>query len=650
MTRRIASSRERFKEFRQEVREEAKSGPVDHRPYHSSSKGPPRKRVRSSFTLITRFLQLLHNQRWPVLFSLFTLTISTILALIPPAATKFIVDYVLGGKTPPATLLGTISIPQEPWKLLQWVTGGVLIISFVRIAINVWGRWYATRATKRLQMQVRKKAFEHAVRLPLNRVYELKSGSVSSVLREDAGSVGDLIFGMIYNPWRAVIQLLGSLCVLAWVDWRLLMGAIVLIPLVYLTHRTWIGRIRPQYRRVRARREEIDAHATESFGGMRVVRAFSRQRSETTRFMKNSHLMGRQELHVWWWARAIEMVWDALIPIGSAGLMLYGGWQVLEGNLTLGDLMMFLVYLLMLLEPLAVLAQSATQFQNSLSGLDRILDLLEEPREMPNRPNSITIRPSEVQGRITFENVSFRYPGADQFALADISLDVSAGETVALVGASGAGKTTLCNLVARFFDPTSGTVRLDGLDLREIDVESYRRLLGLVEQDVFLFDGTIGDNIAYGDKHATQHDIERAAQIANAAEFIERLPRKYDTLIGERGMKLSGGQRQRIAIARAVLANPRILILDEATSNLDTESERYIQAGLESLMENRTCFVIAHRLSTITHADRIAVLERGRILETGSHEELMNRGGKYREMVRLQIASPEDLATLESTR
>jgi ATP-binding cassette, subfamily B, bacterial len=648
MTKRIVSSREKFDEFREEVRQDAKSGVVDHRSFHSSAKGPPRKRVRSSRLLIGRFLKLLYGQRLAVAFALCALTISTMLALIPPVATKFIVDYVLGDLTPPATLLGILQVPQNSWHLLQWVTGLVLVISLLRIGTGVWGRWFATRATKRLQMQVRKKAFEHAVRLPLNRVYELKSGGVSSVLREDAGSVGDLVFGMMYNPWRAMIQLLGSLCVLAWVDWRLLLGAIILVPLVYFTHRTWIARIRPQYRRVRARREEIDAHVTESFGGMRVVRAFSRQRSETTRFMKNSHLMGRQELFVWWWARTIEMVWSALIPLGSAGLMLYGGSQVLEGNLTLGDLMMFLVYLLMLLEPLAVLAQSATQFQNSLSGLDRILDLLDEPREMPASENSISIQPEDIEGRINFENVSFQYPGADRFALEDVTIHVAAGETVALVGPSGAGKTTLCNLVARFFDPSSGTIRLDGRDLVDIEVESYRRLLGLVEQDVFLFDGTIGRNIAYGDGHATEEEIQRAAKIANIAEFIHDLPNGYDTLIGERGVKLSGGQRQRIAIARAVLANPRVLILDEATSNLDTENERLIQKGLDSLMRERTCFVIAHRLSTITHADHILVIEEGRIVETGTHRELMNSGGKYHDMVRLQISTPEDLTTAEN--
>jgi ATP-binding cassette subfamily B protein/subfamily B ATP-binding cassette protein MsbA len=289
----------------------------------------------------------------------------------------------------------------------------------------------------------------------------------------------------------------------------------------------------------------------------------------------------------------------------------------------------------MMLSPLSVIAQSAAEFQNGLSGLDRILDLLEEPREMESATASKIDR-AAVSGRVTFELVSFSYPGSDAFALRDISLDVEPGETIALVGPSGGGKTTLCNLVGRFYDPTSGRVLLDGRDLCTIDVDSYRSLVGIVEQDVFLFDGTVAANIGYGNRRASVDDIRRAAAIANAHDFIMALPNGYDTLIGERGVRLSGGQRQRIAIARAVLADPRILILDEATSNLDTESERTIQASLITLMENRTSFVIAHRLSTIAHADRIVVLENGQITEIGSHESLMASDGRYREMVLLQ--------------
>ena len=631
---RASSSRQRFEQYRKKVREKLlpKGG------VHSTGEARSAKdRVRTSWQLIREFFRLLHPYRWQISLTLLSVTLSTGLGLLPPAGTKFIVDYVLGGLPLPIWFSRAFPSLNTPMRLLSGVVGVVVVISLLKILIHIWGRWDATRISKQIQLAVRRHVFEHAVRLPLHRIHELRSGGVASVLREDGGSVGELVFGMLYNPWRAVIQLVGSFVILAWVDWTLLAGALVLLPTVFITHRAWINSIRPQFRAIRKQRESIDAGAAESFAGMRIVRAFSRQKRESARFSEENNMMVRQELYAWWWMRGVEMVWEALIPIASAGLLFYGGWRVIDGHMSVGSLMMFLVYLLMLLEPLATLATSATQFQNSLSGLDRILDLLAEPREMESTPESLRADRTQIRGQMTFEDVTFLYPGTQTPALSDIQLNVQAGQTVALVGPSGAGKTTICNLVARFYDPTSGSVTLDGRDLRDYDVESFRALLGVVEQDVFLFDGTIGQNIAYSRKHATPEEIRAAADAANASEFIDRLPAGMNTLIGERGVRLSGGQRQRLAIARAVLADPRILILDEATSNLDTESEQLIQQSLGTLMRGRTSFVIAHRLSTIAGADRIVVVEGGRILQTGTHSELMALGGKYRTMVEQQV-------------
>jgi ATP-binding cassette subfamily B protein len=527
-------------------------------------------------------------------------------------------------------------------------------VAVLSIITGMWGRYLNTITTKRLQSRVRKRVFEHAVRLPLHRVYQIKSGGAASILREDAGGVAELLFSMLYNPWRAVIQLIGTLVILAFIDWRLLLGALAIIPVVYLTHLAWISRIRPMWKDIRATRQYVDGHATEAFGGMRVVRGFGRQRTEAGRFIRNNHLMIRQELLAWCWSRTVDIAWSLLIPLASAGLLWYGGGRILqdaaqvkagvitaEQALTVGDLVMFLFYLALLLEPLATLAMSTTAFQNSLAGLDRILDLLAEPLEFEATGGSVLVDPRRTQGRITLRDVSFTYPGTSVPVLMDINLDVEPGQTIALVGPSGAGKTTLCNLIARFYDPIEGTIELDGVDLRQLDVESYRRLLGVVEQDIFLFDGTIGANIAYGRRGATPNDLASAAQLAYASEFIERLDKGFDTVIGERGVRLSGGQRQRVAVARALLADPRILILDEATSNLDTESERLIQESLRSLLAGRTSFVIAHRLSTITDADRIIVLEGGRIVEQGTHAELMRLSGRYQEMVRMQLCPTE---------
>lgn len=648
---RSTSSRARFDEYREKLREQWQKD-VPSAVETKKQSGPAKKsgRSRSAWVLSKEFLKLAGEHRGAIYFALGTLTISTILGLVPPAATKFIVDYVLPESPPAIELPFGWELPSSRFRLLAWVTGGVVLVSLLKNLAGLAGRWQATRATKRIQNSVRKRAFAQAIRLPLHRVYDMKSGGVASVLREDAGSVGDLVFALFYNPWRAIVQLVGSLIVLAVIDWRLLLGGLLMIPLVFLTHRTWIRRIRPQHRSVRKQRELVDGQATEAFGGIRVVRGFSRQHAEAGRYMEENHLMARQELHAWWWMRTIEILWDTMIPLASAGLLLYGGWQVLEGNLTLGDVMMFLVYLLMLLEPLAVLAQSAAAFQSGLSGLDRILDLLEEDREVPANGRAVKVDASTVEGRVTFEGVGFEYPrregddGPVPFALSDVTVEARPGQMIALVGRSGAGKTTLCNLVARFFDPTSGRILLDGTDLRDIDVESYRKLLGVVEQDVFLFDGTVADNIAYANREATADEVRTAARVANAEEFVLGLPDGFETVIGERGVKLSGGQRQRIAIARAILADPRILILDEATSNLDTESERLIQASLNELVQDRTTFVIAHRLSTITRADCILVLEDGRIVERGTHAELLARGGSYKEMVDLQVARREELA------
>ena len=637
--RRRLASRFRFREYLKQYRARLTSAPDD-------QTAPKPVKHRSLPRLYRELYGLLKGHRLALALAFLGLSLSTLLKLIPPAATKAVIDYVVLARPLPEAVRtwSPIAIPESPRMRLVLLVGLVLVVSVVGKVLGLTSRWQATRATKRVQVAVRRKVYEHAMRLPLHRVYELKSGGASSLLREDAGGVGELVFSMLYNPWQAVVQFLGGVVVLAWVDWRLLLGALFLVPGVYYSDLLWNRRIRPLFRDVRKERQEIDSQTTEVFGGMRVVRAFGRQKSESTRFMVENHFMARLELHVWWLSRLIELLWEFILPMASVALLLYGGLQVIDGRLSLGDLMMFLVYLAMLLEPMAVLATSVTQLQNNLAGFDRVLDLLAEPREMADCPGTRTVSKKTVAGRITLQNVGFIYPGTSRPVLHDIDLDVDPGETIALVGRSGSGKTTLCNLIARFYDPTAGTIALDGANLREIRVESYRRLLGIVEQDVFLFDGTIAENIAYGDVRATRSQVEHAALAANAAEFIDRLPGGFDTLIGERGVRLSGGQRQRLAIARAVLANPRIFILDEATSNLDTESERLIQQSLDQLLRGRTSFVIAHRLSTIRHADRILVLDQGAIVEAGSHGELMAGSGLYRDMVELQRIESGDMA------
>jgi ATP-binding cassette subfamily B protein/subfamily B ATP-binding cassette protein MsbA len=709
------SSRERFRQYRREVRERtfdpssngsppasrpSKDGARPAAPQHPHGDRTKHRRSRSVFQLLGEFWGLIRPHRATIYVALATLSVSTLLGLAPLYGTKIVFDNILGDHPLPQRLIRFIALPADRGQLLGVVAVAMVLLAVGSELVSLWSRWNMTRATQLVRMSVRKQVFDHAVRLPLHRVYDLKSGGVASILREDAGAVADLIFSLLYNPWRAIIQLLGSVAVLAFVDWRLLLGSLVLLPIVWMTHRTWIGRIRPLMRDIRNTRQIIDAHTTEAFGGMRIVRSFVRQQHESGTFTRSGNFMSRQEVLTWWWMRGIDVAWSVLIPVATATLLYFGGRQVLadserlkahlitsEQALTVGDLVMFLAYLVALLGPIASLAASATGLQTSLAALDRVLDLMNEPREMPSTSTAVTLTKSQVQGRIVFKDVSFAYPAAKSggsslrdgkstpenseadaepavpalrdidldaaaeiaqsskliahsCVLCDINLDVAAGQVIALVGPSGAGKTTLCNLVARFFDPTSGSIALDGRDIRDITIDSYRRLFGIVEQDTFLFDGTLAENIAYGRRNATHAEIEQAASSANAEEFIKNLSAGYETLIGERGVKLSAGQRQRITIARALLADPRILIFDEATSNLDTESERLIQASLQTLMQGRTSFVIAHRLSTIAHADRILVMEKGRIVEQGRHEELMQANSRYREMVLLQTSPP----------
>ncbi|MFI4881580.1 MAG: ABC transporter ATP-binding protein, partial [Phycisphaerales bacterium JB064] len=345
------------------------------------------KRTRGFGVLAREFWTLLRGHRGMVVASLVTLTIATGLGLLLPLSTKIALDYILSTEPGLTGLTENLPMPQREraldyldglnadqlksvrWNALLGLCAAMMVVSVLGVAFGLWGRWHMTRLTKRVQAMLRRRVFEHAARLPLHRVQAMRSGGVSSILREDAGAAAELLFGMIYNPWRAAITLLGALIAMAVVDWRMLVGAIAILPVVWVTHRAWIGRIRPIYSDVRKTRSDIDAHATESFGGARVVRGFHREQQEAARFTGGVHLMARQELRAWWWSRGVELVWAVMIPAASAGVLLYGGAAVLGGEMTIGDVMMFSVYLLYLLGPIEALAASATQIQNALSGL-----------------------------------------------------------------------------------------------------------------------------------------------------------------------------------------------------------------------------------------------------------------------------------------
>jgi ATP-binding cassette subfamily B protein/subfamily B ATP-binding cassette protein MsbA len=374
-----------------------------------------------------------------------------------------------------------------------------------------------------------------------------------------------------------------------------------------------------------------------------VVRAFRREKLEELHYTVGHHTVIRKQILATNIQRSIATIWELILPLTQLTILSFGGYLVIQGSTTLGVLVAFQSYVWRIFDPLMQLATSISSTQRGLAAMDRVIEVLDKPAESPDRADAIEA-PSRVD-ELRFENVGFEYvPGRP--VLEGVSLSARGGTTLALVGPSGAGKTTLTDLVARFHDPTRGAILLNGLDLRSLRLSSYRALLGVVSQEVFLFDGSVSENIAYGRRDASAEEIVEAAKRANAHEMIESLPAGYDSIIGERGVKLSGGQRQRLSIARALLADPQILILDEATSSLDTESEQQIQKSIRALLAGRTTFVIAHRLSTIAHADQIVVLESGRVVETGSHRELMQRRGRYREMVDLQREQAADRLSL----
>ncbi|UCF94574.1 MAG: ABC transporter ATP-binding protein, partial [Desulfobacterales bacterium] len=417
-------------------------------------------------------------------------------------------------------------------------------------------------------------------------------------------------------------------------DARLAALVLIPIPILALALRHYNTRIRPVYRRVRARLGDINAKLQDNLSGIRVIQAFAREDLERQRFTAESEAYYHARV------RGIRY-WSVFFPairfLGAMGTVIVlgvGAMMVLEGELSLGTLVAFLAYITSFYEPINRLTEVDNIFQEAIAAGERIFELLDETSDVKDAPDAFDA--PDIRGAMAFQHVYFRYGTGDK-VLHDISFQMAPGEMVALVGPSGAGKTSIANLICRFYDPIQGQVTIDGYDLRQIKIASLRRQVGVVLQDSFLFNNTIAANLLYGRPDATRAELITAARAANAHDFIEQLPDGYDTEIGERGVKLSGGQKQRLALARAILADPRILILDEATSSVDAEAEYLIQQALERVLKGRTALVIAHRLSTIRHADKIIVLDRGRIVETGNHRDLLERGGLYRQLCQRQM-------------
>jgi ATP-binding cassette subfamily B protein/subfamily B ATP-binding cassette protein MsbA len=613
---RLSSSKKRYASFRRDGRRPSES-------VHLSQLAP----LRHGRSARRYYLRQYSRWLWPYSRSFVIVLLLALLgtgfALVPPLATKYVIDDVLNAARPAG----------EKLRLLLIVAGAMTGLLLAMQGVDTWRSYLMAVLNSKVIFRLRRRLFDRFLRLPLADLSDLKSGGIVSRLSQDTDKVTGMVQMGLVTPCVAIIRVVLTVAVLFALSWRMALVATLMIPPIVLINLLWLQKVRPIYRTMAEDREEIDARVTEVFGGIRVVRAFRRERPEERVYAVSHHTVIRKKLLAEKLQLAVSSAWGLLIPGASLIIVGFGGYLVIKGQGTIGDIVAFQMYAMMLLHPVSMIVSSYSSTQQALAALERVFDIFERPQEKPDAADAVPC-PDPIR-EIRFDEVSFEYR-AGLPVLKNISLAVPAGSVVALVGPSGGGKTTLTDLVARFHDPTQGAISVNGVDLRQIRLESFRMRLAVVPQEVFLFDGTVRENIAYARRGTDDEANIDAARRANALEFIERLPEGFDTIIGERGVKLSGGQRQRISIARAILADPEILILDEATSNLDTESEQLIQASLSDLLATRTTFVIAHRLSTVTHADIIVVLDRGRIVELGSHTELMSRDGLYRDMVERQ--------------
>jgi len=545
----------------------------------------------------------------------------------------------------------------EPDRINLWVTSllgtlygegtvdQMLLLRFwaVVLAVAAVGEWLSNRGRisimayvgTRIVSDMRSELFRHLHSLSLDFYNNYSVGRLMSRLISDVSVLRDFITWSLTGLARATFTLAGIVAYMFLMNWRLALVTFATLPLMLLITNYWRTRVREAYRATRQRHSLINGYLNESITGIRVTKSFTREAENFDHFedLNASYFDANVDA-----ARLAAIFFPGVDFMGSLATALVvgvGGYLVMGESLTAGTLVAFIFYVERFFEPIRELAQRYNTFQAAMASSERLFNLLDTEPDLQDAPGAVSLPP--VEGRVEFNNVSFGY-NDEETVLRDIDLQVKPGQRIALVGETGAGKSTIIRLVARFFDIDQGELLVDGYDVRKVTRPSLRQQLGIVLQDTFLFSGTIADNIRYGRLGATDEDVREAAKAVGAHEFIMRAPEGYETDAGENGVNLSVGQRQMISFARALLANPRILILDEATSSVDTATEKHIEKGLNTLMEGRTSFVIAHRLSTIVNADQIVVMDQGRIVERGTHEELLARGGRYYKLYTMQWA------------
>ncbi len=538
--------------------------------------------------------------------------------------------------------------------MVRYITGTVVLLpieeassTIIRLGIfmvllvivegycNYFIGYYGHVMGAKIEHDMRNEIFGHYQKLSFAFFDNQKVGHLLSRITSDLFDITELLHHGPENVVISAIKLLGAFIILLIINAKLAFVAIGFVVIMLLYAVAMNGRMRGAFRENRARIADINSQIEDSLSGIRVVKSFSNEKTEMDKFEEgNSRFVdSKKKSYRYMGTYNSGMgVFSTLITVGS---LLMGAWLMMKGELSAADLVTFLLYINNFTEPVKKLVNFTEQFQNGYSGYERFVEIMNIAPDIKDKEDAKSL--DRVQGEIQFEDVSFHYSENKENVLSHVNLDVKPGEYVALVGSSGAGKTTLCSLIPRFYDVTGGAVRLDGIDIRDVKLKDLRRQIGIVQQDVYLFAGTILENIRYGKPEATDEEVVNAAMAANAHEFIMSLPEGYNTDIGQRGVKLSGGQKQRLSIARVFLKNPPVLIFDEATSALDNESEKIVQHSLELLAKDRTTFVIAHRLSTIRNAERILVLTEDGIAEEGTHESLLAQGGIYAGLYNMQF-------------